>query len=81
MTSEELAAVLSRMYVDAPYGESSTMIHLFGIRYADEIRKCGASVDKIVKWLEVPDSYAIEVRKGIGLARYVELRPDCDFRT
>ena len=33
MTPDELARTLSDMYHDAPEGEATTMIHLFGIKY------------------------------------------------
>ena len=42
MTPTELGRILSEMYRDAPKGEATTMIHLFGIRYVDEIWNCGA---------------------------------------
>ena len=74
MTPQELADTLSRMYLDAPVSESTTMIHLFGIRYADEIRTCGASVTEIVHLSQLSDSYNREVSKGVKLARYVMSR-------
>jgi len=39
MTVNEMAAQLKRMYEGAQKGDSPTMIHLFGVRYADEIKK------------------------------------------
>ncbi len=74
MTPEELANVLSDMHQNALHGEKPTMIRLFGIKYADEIRDCGASVAKIVRLSTVGDSYNAEVSKGIQLARYVIAR-------
>ena len=79
MTPQELATILSRMYLDALHNETTTMIRLFGIRYADEIRHCGGPVTEIVRLSEVSDSYHAEVSKGMRLARYVSLRTDCDF--
>ena len=67
----ELANILSRMYHTAPVGEKTTMIHLFGIKYADEIRACDASVKDIVDLSGIPDTYPTEVSKGVRLARYV----------
>ena len=72
MTPEELGNVLSRMYHGAPYGEKTTMIHLFGIKYANEIRDCGARVTEIVRLSDLGDTtYHREVSKGVKLARYV----------
>ena len=78
MTSQELADILTRMYLDAPKGQATTMIHLFGVRYVDEIRDCEGSVEEIVRQSEIPDSYNREVRKGMRLAHYVSVRSDCD---
>lgn len=74
MTPEELSKALSDMHDSAPEGEKPTMIRLFGIKYADEIRDCGATVTEIVRRSSVRDSYNAEVSKGIQLARYVIAR-------
>ena len=80
MTPQELADILSRMYRDAPSGEKMPKVHLFGIRYADEISACGASVAEIVRLSELSrTTLATEVGKGVKLARYVTVRPDRDF--
>ena len=71
MTPTELGRILSEMYRDAPKGEATTMIHLFGIRYADEIWNCGAPVTEIVRLSGLRTSYNTEVSKGVRLARYV----------
>ena len=71
MTPEELGNTLSSMYHNAPKGELTTMIHLFGIKYADEIRDCGATATEIVRLSGLQDSYKAEVSKGVRLARYV----------
>ena len=71
MTPEKLADILSVMYQDAPDGEATTMIHLFGVKYADEIHDCGATVTEIVRLSSLSDSYNAEVSKGMRLARYV----------
>ena len=71
MTPDKLARTLSKMYYDAPKGEKTTMIRLFGIKYADEIRDCEASVTEIVRLSGLRNSYNTEVSKGIRLARHV----------
>jgi hypothetical protein len=48
MTTMELAEILGKMYGEAPKGEAVAMIHLFGIKHAQDIRDAGASIDDIV---------------------------------
>ncbi len=74
MTSAELAARLGEMYRSAPDGDSVAMIHLFGIRHADEIRKCGTSPNELARAAGIPLTYGTEVNKGIKLAKYVTER-------
>lgn len=66
---KDLATILSQMYHSASLGEKVTMIHLFGIRYAERI---GSDITDIVALAEdVPNSYVTEVYKGMRLAKYV----------
>jgi hypothetical protein len=74
MSPEELAAKLKEMYFDSKDGEAAVSIHLFGIKYADQIKESGASPAGIAKLAGVPDSYATEISKGCKLARYVVLK-------
>jgi len=60
------------MYVTAPAKEKALSIHLFAIRYADQIRHM--SPRELVILAELPESYSTEIRKGINLAKYVEPR-------
>ena len=72
MTPEKLAGILSRMYHNARDGESTTMIRLFGIKYADKIEACDKSPEDIVRLSGIKkDSYGTEVRKGMKLAPHV----------
>ena len=41
MTINELGSALNDMYHNASKGEVVAMIHLFGIKYASEIKQCG----------------------------------------
>ena len=52
-----------------------TMIHLFGIKYADEIDVCGATPTELCRMAELRESYNAEVSKGRRLAPFVELKP------
>jgi len=60
------------MYEEALPKEKVVSIHLFAIKYADEIRDMSAK--DIVVGAELPESYKTEIRKGINLAKYVEVR-------
>lgn len=72
MTELELANKLKEMYnsYEKPCG-----VHLFGIKYADEIAKHNSKlspiVDSIVEQAGIPDSYGTEVKKGIKIARHL----------
>ena len=60
------------MYHDAPPKGKALSIHLFAIKYADQIRNMSAK--DIVVGAELPESYKTEIRKGINLAKYVEVK-------
>ena len=71
MTLEEAGRILRDMYNNAPWGERTTHIRLFGIKYADELEVLS---DKgTVREAGLPDSYSSEVYKGRKLARYVRV--------
>ena len=74
MTVGEAAAVLKRMYENAPRGEKSTSLHLFGIKYADDL--VGLSVEEVVRKSGIPKSYHVEINKGRRLAKYVQIKGD-----
>lgn len=75
MTIEQAAAELCRMYRQGSITkEQATSVHLFGIKYASQI--AGMSLPEIAVRAGIPKTYATEIRKGINLAKYVELRPD-----
>ena len=72
MMSHELVEILARMYSEGKAkSETATMIHLFGIKYAGEIRACGASPHDIAELATGYRSYGTEINKGMNLARYV----------
>ena len=72
LTELQAADRLERMYDKAAKGEKTTQIHLFGIKYAEDI--ADLNVGSIVKAAGLPDSYVTEVHKGLRLARYVALK-------
>ena len=73
MNETELAQILRSMHRNAPYGEQTTAIHLFGIRYAAELNAPHVSIERLVVLSEVGRTYGTEVRKGMRLAKYVNL--------
>ena len=73
MNETELAEILRRMYRNAPNGEQTTAIHLFGIRYVAELSVPHVSINGMVERSGVGKTYHTEVRKGMRLAKYVEL--------
>lgn len=71
MTINELGNKLKEMYENAPKGDSVTMIHLFGIKYADEISNNNHSRKDIIEKSGISSSYLTELSKGINLSKYV----------
>ncbi len=72
MTAQELAQILARMHSNAPARRKSVMPSLFGVRYAEEIRECGVTPNKLVEMSGISGrSYHIEVRKGMKLRQWV----------
>lgn len=67
----DLAAILNEMYHGAKEGEATTMIHLFGVRYADRLRELGRSTKDVAVAAGINESYGNEIGKGMRLARYV----------
>lgn len=72
MTINELGNKLKEMYKNAPKGDSVTMIHLFGVKYANEIIINNYSRKDIIAKSGISSSYLTELSKGINLAKYVE---------
>lgn len=74
MTESELAKELKGMYEKGISSkEQTTMIHLFGIKYADVIKKHKYKPKNILKSAGMPESYKVEINKGIKLAKYVTI--------
>ena len=72
MRIDQASQILAQMYKDALPKEKALSIHLFSIKYADQIRNMSAK--DIVVGAGLPESYKTEIRKGINLAKYVEVR-------
>ena len=76
MTINELGNKLKEMYENAPKGGVLTMIHLFGIKYAEEISKNNYSRKDIIEKSGISASYLTELNKGINLSKYVESKKE-----
>lgn len=71
MDIDSLALKLKEMYFNSRDGETATMVHLFGIKYASEISRNKLSPKSIAKKAGIPESYGVEINKGCNLAKYV----------
>ena len=71
---KKLGAALSNMYSNCMDSEKVTMIHLFGIKYADLIESENLSIRNIVLYSGISESYYAEIRKGMRLSKYVKLK-------
>ena len=69
-----LGSVLQRMHSNASNSEKVIMVQLFGIKYGELIESNRLSIKSIIAYSGVPSSYYFEVRKGVVLSRYVELK-------
>lgn len=50
------------------------MVHLFGIKYADDIRKNGYVLREILKCADMSESYQVEINNSIKLSKYVQIK-------
>ncbi|MDP4271682.1 MAG: hypothetical protein Q8909_16410 [Bacteroidota bacterium] len=74
MTLNDLGIKSNEMYNNAPDGASVAMIHLFGIKYANEILQSKYSKKDIANAAGIPESYGTEISKGVKLANYVKVK-------
>ncbi|MBR2171849.1 hypothetical protein [Sphingopyxis sp.] len=68
MQIEKLGKLLAEAVAKAPKGDIAVTIHLFGIRYADEI---GSSANQVATAAGISEKYGTELRKGMKLAKHV----------
>lgn len=73
MKIDEAARTLAKMCREAETGEKVVQIHLFGIIFADHLE--GMSLPDIAVRAGIGESFKTEIRKGIKLAKYVQLKP------
>ena len=77
MELTEAARLLRHAYASAPEGKKLVYIHLFAIKYADEIRNL--SYTRLVDLSDIPTACHSEIWRALNLAEYVELKQDIDF--
>lgn len=74
MSELELSQILKGMYRNAPEGDSVAMIHLFGIKFSEQLKCKNISISNVVLLSQIPVSYKAEVAKGIRLSKYVLIK-------
>jgi len=74
MSIDELGSILNGMYNSAPMEDAGSMIRLFGIKYAAQIKKDNYSNEEIIKASGVSEVYLYELSKGVKLSEYVNPR-------
>lgn len=74
MTKQELSTKLNKMVSSAQKGKITTQYHLFGIIYSEHIREADFTADDIAEDAGLSRKYGIEIRKGMRLSEYVELK-------
>lgn len=74
MDENHLARKLEEMYFGSKKGETATMVHLFGVKYAEEITACECSPKEIARLAGIPETYGTEINKGRNLSRYVVVK-------
>lgn len=72
MDYNDLVQELINAYHTPLEGNRVVMIHLFGIRYAEDL--AGISIKELLNDAEVPASYYPEIKKAMNLAQYVDIK-------
>jgi len=72
MRTSNLSGILRNRYHNASSKEVVLSIHIFGIEFASELQN--QSINDICTDANVPISYVTEIRKGMRLAQYVDLK-------
>ena len=72
MTIEEAAVRLRASYTSASSGDKAVTVHLFGIRHAMALS--GLPLKELAARAGLSESYATELRKGVRLAEFVDLK-------
>lgn len=76
MQDEILIEKLRNCYEKAGRNESTLQIHLFSIKYSQDIRNSKYTISELATKAGLTSGYATEISKGIKLAPYVKERED-----
>jgi hypothetical protein len=68
----ELRSILAETILNAPKKEKVIKLYLFGIKYADDIKKF--SIREVIENSNIPQSYQAEMNKAVNLAKYVSIK-------
>ena len=71
MQINQVSKILAEMYENAKPKEQLLAIHLFGIKFADELERLSAN--EIALKAKSFKSYGTEIRKGMRLAKHVKV--------
>lgn len=82
MTYKELIEKLTLIYAQSEHRDTTSMIRLFGIIYAEELKGYQTKeLNEMAIKAGLPGkTYSVEINKGRKLAKYVELKEDSKFR-
>ncbi|MGI3164863.1 HTH-like domain-containing protein [Pseudooceanicola sp. 200-1SW] len=73
MTRSTLVEALKALHVSFSEREKTVAIHLFGIRYAEELEDLPMSeLNLVAEEAGLSSSYGTELRKMVRLSKYVE---------
>lgn len=74
MKIDELSGILKDRYENAPKKEQVANIHLFGIEFAEIIKKNNYKTSELIKLAEMKKSYNVELSKGMKLSKFVTIK-------
>ncbi|MFA5660022.1 MAG: hypothetical protein WC968_01310 [Bacilli bacterium] len=74
LTYNEYLEILKKMYNEAPDGYQMTMLHMFGIRYGDDLKNY--SIKNLAFEATGKDFLNVEIGKGIKLSKFVKIIED-----
>ena len=77
ITTEQAGTILRRAHADAPHGEKSIRLILFGVKYAADLERMQLS--DVIKKAGLHPSANVEIRYGIKMAKYVQIKVDSGF--
>ena len=75
-TEMKLGKILKLIYDSAPRGRQTTMIHLFGVYYADIIKQKRLGQKEIIRAAGLSEPYKVEINKGVNLSEYVTINEE-----